>query len=68
MGRSIKPENQKPKVSDSKKRGSNHSMNPQRKPGDVKKGMGNPRTAGTIKRLQMYRCSKVFLFAHFQAI
>ena len=58
MGKGIKPENQKPKITDSKKRGSNHSMNPSRKPGDVSKGMSNPRTAGTIKRLQMYRCSK----------
>ncbi len=58
MAKGIKPENMKPKVSDNKKRGSNHSLNPSRKPGDVSKGMGNPRTAGTIKRLQMYRCSK----------
>ena len=58
MGKGIKPENQKPKITDTKKRGSNHSMNQFRKPGDVSKGMSNPRTAGTIKRLQMYRCSK----------
>merc|ERR1711936_480958 len=36
---------------------SNHSMNPNR-PKESVKGVGNPRTAGTIKRLQMYRCSK----------
>ena len=33
-------------------------MNPNR-PKESVKGVGNPRTAGTIKRLQMYRCSKV---------
>merc|ERR1712012_299204 len=32
-------------------------MNPTR-PKDSVKGVGNVRTAGTIKRLQMYRCSK----------
>jgi len=38
---------------------SNHSMNPNRPKDSVKgKGVANPRTAGTIKRLQMYRCSK----------
>ena len=36
---------------------SHHSLNPNRKT-DGLKGVGNPRTAGTIKRLQMYRCSK----------
>jgi len=36
---------------------SHHSMNPNRPKTSVK-GVGNPRTAGTIKRLQMYRCSK----------
>jgi len=36
---------------------SNHSMNPNR-PKESVKGVGNPRTAGTIKRLQMYRCTK----------
>jgi len=36
---------------------SHHSMNPTR-PKDSVKGVGNVRTAGTIKRLQMYRCSK----------
>ena len=36
---------------------SNHSMNPNR-PKESVKGVANPRTAGTIKRLQMYRCSK----------
>ena len=36
---------------------SNHIMNPNR-PKDSVKGVANPRTAGTIKRLQMYRCSK----------
>ena len=41
---------------------SNHSMNPNRpKESVVGKGVGNPRTAGTIKRLQMYRCTKVCL-------
>lgn len=39
---------------------SNHSMNPNR-PKESVKGVGNPRTAGTIKRLQMYRCTKVCL-------
>ncbi len=36
---------------------SNHSMNPNRSKDSVK-GVSNPRSAGTIKRLQMYRCSK----------
>ena len=36
---------------------SNHSMNPNRSR-DTVKGVGNPRTAGTIKRLQMYRNTK----------
>merc|ERR1712029_700629 len=36
---------------------SHHSMNPNR-PKDSVKGVGNVRSAGTIKRLQMYRCSK----------
>ena len=36
---------------------SHHSMNPTR-PKESVKGVSNPRTAGTIKRLQMYRCSK----------
>ena len=36
---------------------SHHSLNPNRSK-DGLKGVGNPRTAGTIKRLQMYRCSK----------
>ena len=36
---------------------SHHSLNPNR-PKESLKGVGNPRTAGTIKRLQMYRCSK----------
>lgn len=58
MAKGVNPDKMKPKISDNKKRGSNHSMNPHRKPGDVSKGMSNPRTAGTIKRLQMYRCSK----------
>jgi NGP1NT (NUC091) domain len=58
MAKGVRPDKMKPKISDSKKRGSNHSMNPHRKPGDVSKGMSKPRTAGTIKRLQMYRCSK----------
>ena len=34
-------------------------MNPNRPKESVAKGVANPRTAGTIKRLQMYRCSKV---------
>ena len=34
------------------------SMNPNRPQSSVK-GVANPRSAGTIKRLQMYRCSKV---------
>ncbi|XP_037047367.1 nucleolar GTP-binding protein 2 [Bradysia coprophila] len=33
---------------------SNHSMNPERLTGSLK-GVSNPRTKGTIKRLQMYR-------------
>ncbi|KAJ6633703.1 Nucleolar GTP-binding protein 2, partial [Pseudolycoriella hygida] len=33
---------------------SNHSMNPERQTGSLK-GVSNPRTKGTIKRLQMYR-------------
>ena len=33
---------------------SNHSMNPER-PKSGLKGVANPRTKGTIKRLQMYR-------------
>ena len=36
---------------------SNHSLNPNR-PRESVKGVSNPRTAATIKRLQMYRCSK----------
>jgi len=36
---------------------SNHSLNPNRSR-DAVKGVGNPRTAGTIKRLQMYRNTK----------
>ena len=36
---------------------SNHSLNPNRGR-DTVKGVGNPRTAGTIKRLQMYRNTK----------
>merc|ERR1712029_156075 len=36
---------------------SNHSLNPDRSKESVK-GVGNPRTAGTIKRLQMYRNTK----------
>jgi len=36
---------------------SHHSMNPNR-PKESAKGVSNPRSAGTIKRLQMYRCSK----------
>ena len=37
----------------------NFSMNPNRPKESVAKGVANPRSAGTIKRLQMYRCSKV---------
>jgi hypothetical protein len=33
MAKGVKPDKMKPKVSDNKKRGSNHSMNPHRKPG-----------------------------------
>ena len=47
----------KSKLDKHEKGRSNHSMNPNRK-ADTVKGVGNPRTAGTIKRLQMYRCSK----------
>jgi len=36
---------------------SNHSLNPNRSKDSVK-GVSNPRSSGTIKRLQMYRCSK----------
>jgi len=32
-----------------------HSMNPNRKVADQSKGIANPRTAGTIKRLAMYK-------------
>jgi len=32
-----------------------HSMNPERKIESVRKGVANPRSAATIKRLQMYR-------------
>ena len=32
-----------------------HSLNPERKISNVKKGIAKPRDAGTIKRLQMYR-------------
>lgn len=32
-----------------------HSMNPERKTDSIRKGVANPRTAATIKRLQMYR-------------
>jgi len=32
-----------------------HSMNPERKKDSIRKGVANPRTAATIKRLQMYR-------------
>ena len=43
---------------DSREKGkSNHSMNPNRAKETVK-GVSNPRSSGTIKRLQMYRCSK----------
>jgi len=32
-----------------------HSMNPERKKDSIRKGVANPRTAATIKRLQMYK-------------
>ena len=37
---------------------SHHSMNPNRPKESVATGISNPRSAGTNKRLQMYRCSK----------
>lgn len=46
------------KLKNKKREGkSHHSMNPNR-PKESAKGVSNPRSAGTIKRLQMYRCSK----------
>jgi hypothetical protein len=47
----------KSKLDKYKKVRSHHSMNPAR-PKESVKGVGNPRTAGTIKRLQMYRNTK----------
>lgn len=44
-----------PPRKEGKMRKGNNSLNPDRSTSDLKKGISNPRSKGTIKRLQMYR-------------